>query len=173
MSVHWARRGHCLCAQSGWRRHLGLGAGGAQQSPAGHSSSGSHGRADDWRLPIWEDGRGWGPRTDAQGQEGGGAGAWTGRGVHSGQAHTRVDSEGSVAGKTRLLTLPPAGLPPAPGWDGIGALPGSSSMCPVPSMPASFHPPWWTKSSTTWSRRSTWGPRWQSWKVRVCGQRTM
>ncbi|XP_057342407.1 uncharacterized protein LOC130678942 [Manis pentadactyla] len=34
-----------------------------QQSLAGHSSSDSHGRADDWGLPIREDGREWGPRT--------------------------------------------------------------------------------------------------------------
>ncbi|XP_057364250.1 uncharacterized protein LOC130685075 [Manis pentadactyla] len=38
-------------------------------------------------------------------------------------------------------------------------------MCPASSMPASFHPSCWAKSSTTWSRRSTWGPRWQSWKT--------
>nr|XP_036878677.1 histone-lysine N-methyltransferase 2D-like [Manis javanica] len=43
----------------------------------------------------------------------GGAGAWTGRGVHSGQTHTRVDQEASVAGKTRLLTLPPPPPPPS------------------------------------------------------------
>ena len=172
MSVHWARRGHCLCAQSGWRRRVGLGAGGAQQSPAGHSSSGSHGRADEWGLPIREDGRGWGPRRETQGQEGGGAGAWTGRGVHSGQAHTRVGREGSVAGKTRLLTLPPSGLPPVPELDGLGALPGSPSMYPASSTRASFHPPWWAKNSTTWSRRNNGGPRWQSWKVRGCSQGT-
>ena len=65
---------------------------------------------------------------DTQGQEGGGAVAWTGRGMQSGQAHTRVGWEGSVAGKTRLLTLPPLGLPPAPGWAGLGAMPVSPMM---------------------------------------------
>ena len=75
-------------------------------------------QADDWGLPIWEDGKGWGPRLDTQGQEGGGADAWTGRELHSGQAHTRVGQEGSVAGKTRLLTLPPQAFPQP--WDGPG-----------------------------------------------------
>ena len=127
-------------SQNGGRRHLGLSAGGAQQSPAGHSSSDSHGRADGWGLSIQEDGRGWGPRRDTQGQEGGGAGAWTGRGVHSGQAHTRVGREGSVVGKTRLLTLSPPGRAPAPGWDRLGTLPGSLRVCPAFSMAANLHP---------------------------------